>query len=183
MWYSKSGKTNFDENGNLTPDGQLYSLNHLISNCVDFKEEKSDQEHICTEISSNHTHISVTFTPKFHCELAVEGIEYSWDVTKTLYHGIPYHQKCSFKKFAGCVHQFLSKVSISIAHQFFQKSRSYMLGYHHQSVVNESDDSVLVKEESTFEYNEKIRKLHKSHQDASTTDFSFISTIIKECII
>ena len=57
-----------------------------------------------------------------------------------------------------------------------------MIDYHHKLVENKCNNSVLVKEESTYEYNEKIRKLYKLYRDTSTANFIFISTIIKECI-
>ena len=56
-----------------------------------------------------------------------------------------------------------------------------MLSYHHQEKANKSDG--LVKVESSFDYNEKIVKLYKSHRDVNTTDFKFISEVMKECIM
>ena len=93
----------------------------------------------------------------------------------------PTAKKRSFTQFVVSVKLSLSKVSLDMSRRFSQKARSYMLGYHHQR--KEKDSEVRVKVDSSYDYNEKIHKLYKSHRDISTTDFVFISEVIKECII
>ena len=146
-----------------------------------FLNEKSDLEHLCSDLSSTNSTITITFTPKFHCEIAGEGIEYAWGLAKKYYRRIPYYQKRSFAQFVSCVKNSLNQVTISMSRRFSQKARSYMLGYHHQP--KEENSEVRITIESSYEYNEKIHKLYKSHRDCSTTDFSFISSVIKECIL
>ena len=51
-----------------------------MASCLDFAEEKTALQHVGSELG-----VSVTITPKFHAELAGEGIEYSWGVTKGVY--------------------------------------------------------------------------------------------------
>ena len=56
-----------------------YSLSHILSNCSDFKNQKTDIEQLCEEISINKDYeAKILLTPKFHCEIAGEGVEYSW---------------------------------------------------------------------------------------------------------
>jgi len=102
-------------------------------------------------------------------------------LAKIFYRRLPYHQKRSFAQFVICVQSSLRQVTLSMSRRFSRKARTYMLGYHHQRTEGNGD--VSVKVESSFEYNEKIHKLYKSHQDCSTADYAFISQVIKECIM
>ena len=55
-----------------------------MSKCSDFTSHKSDIEELVNEVSCNHLYTSVTlFTPKFHCKLAGDGIEYPWGGKQT----------------------------------------------------------------------------------------------------
>ena len=175
------GKKSHYTNGELNDEGKKYSLHHLLSKCTDFQNEKSDLERLCSGLSTSNSTVTVTFTPNFHCEIAGEGIEYAWGVAKKWYRRIPYQKKRSFAQFVHCVKLSLSQVNTSMSRKFSKKARTYMLGYHHQKKQDNSD--VSVKVESSYEYNEKIHRLYKSHRDCSTTDCAFISQVIKECII
>ncbi len=58
------------------------------------------------------------------------------------------------------------------------KTRGYMLAYYHQAL--EAEDG---KEEvKSFERNEKIQKIYRSHRDALTFSGEFISQVMRECI-
>ena len=183
MEYSKYGKKrDHDSNGKLTETGKTYSLHHILSNASDFATEKYDLEHLCTGLSISNSTITVTFTPKFHCEIASEGIYYSWGISKKYYRRIPYNQNRSFQKFVSSVKSSLSKVTIHTTRRFSQKDRSYMLGYHHQLKEDRCKVRLLVKSESSYKYNKKIHKLYKSHRNVATTAFAFIQHVINECI-
>ena len=85
MRYSKDGKKeDFGEDGKLKEASQQYALSYLLKNCGDFKQEKSDLEHLATELSQHDATINILFTPKYHCELAGEGIEYCWGAETNL---------------------------------------------------------------------------------------------------
>jgi len=60
------------------------SLKHLMANCVDFEEEESLLRSIGTKMG-----VIVDRTPKCHCELAGEGVEYSWGCAKNEYRRKP----------------------------------------------------------------------------------------------
>jgi hypothetical protein len=42
--------------------------------CPDFKPELLDLQHLATEISSKNNTVIVEFTPKYHAEIAGEGV-------------------------------------------------------------------------------------------------------------
>ena len=50
-----------------------YSLRHLLAECKDFKEEETALQYLGTQLG-----VTVQLTPKFHAELAGEGVEYCW---------------------------------------------------------------------------------------------------------
>jgi hypothetical protein len=60
------------------------SLKYLLDNCTDFKEEESMLQSIGSTLG-----VSINWTPKHHCELAGEGIEYSLGCAKNAYRLMP----------------------------------------------------------------------------------------------
>ena len=67
--YKKYRMKLLDENGELVPE---FSLVHLLENCTDFMNEKTQLEYICECLGGR-----AIITTKYHCEFAGEGIEYS----------------------------------------------------------------------------------------------------------
>jgi hypothetical protein len=179
MRYSKDGKKeDFGEDGKLKEASQQYALSYLLSHCTDFKEEKSDLEHLATELSGREATISILFTPKYHCELAGEGIEYCWGAAKRIYRKLPLKDRRSWESFRNSVVACLSQVNITMCRRFSGKARGYMLGYRHQALEAEEGR----EEVKSFERNEKIQKIYRSHRDALTFDGDFISKVMRECI-
>ena len=85
--YSKDGtkKGDRDGTGALTEQGMKYCLTYIRAKCSDFVNEKSEIEFLLEELSQMETTINtykVIFSPKYHCELAGEGIEYAWGLIK-----------------------------------------------------------------------------------------------------
>ena len=98
-----------------------------------FLEQKTDLEQLCDEISAEFPNfVSVLFTPKFHCELAGESIEYSWGVSKRYYRRQPITMKRSTVNFERLVKDSIDKVSTMMCRRFSRKTRGYMLGYRHK---------------------------------------------------
>jgi len=58
------------------------------------------------------------------------------------------------------------------------ESLGYMLGYHHKALETEDGRG----EVKSFERNEKIQRMYRSHRDALTFDGAFISRVMWECI-
>ena len=84
--YSLKGKTSqMDDDGNILPQHQRFVLRSLMADCTDFKEEKSAMEVLLQNPSTkshNNQKIELLVSPKYHCKLAGEGIEYMWAVMK-----------------------------------------------------------------------------------------------------
>jgi len=73
-----------DEDGELLPGAEDWSLKCLMASCLNFAEETTALQHVGRELI-----VSVIITPKFHAELAGEGIKYSWAVSKGVYQRKP----------------------------------------------------------------------------------------------
>jgi hypothetical protein len=160
MYYSKDEKKALGEDGKLKEASRQYTLSYLLEQCTDFNDEKSDLEHLATELSGRDTKISILFTPKYHCELAGEGIEYCWGAAKQMYRKLSLDQKKSWGSFRKSVVACLSKVNIEMCRPFSSgKARGYMLGYRHQALEVEDGR----EEVKSFERTEKIQKIYRSH--------------------
>ena len=62
---------------------QETSLKHLMSTCTDFEEEETMLQSMGTLMG-----VAIDQSPKCHCEIAGEGIEYTWACAKNHYQGI-----------------------------------------------------------------------------------------------
>jgi hypothetical protein len=63
-------------------------LKHLMASCRDFKDEEMALQNLGAQLG-----VQVQLTPKFHAELAGEGVEYSWAHMKAYYRRLPLSQK------------------------------------------------------------------------------------------
>ena len=184
--YSKNGKKEdyHNDTGLLKEECKQYSLTYMLSRCSDFKNEITDLEHLTKVISEqNHIKSNILFTPKFHCELAGEGIEYSWGASKRVYRRYPLKRKRFASKFEACVKRSISLVTPLMANRFSAKARSYMMGYKHRRVMidecENTDNDIIVW---SHDYNEKIHKIYRGHRDANTIEGHYIEKVLKECI-
>ena len=82
-----------DADGKVLEGAEQWSLRCLMARCLDFAEELTALQHVGKELG-----VSVIISPKFHAELAGEGIEHSWGVTKGIYRRKPLGSKRSNKE-------------------------------------------------------------------------------------
>ena len=112
--YSEKGQIDqLDEDGKVQEEFKPFVLRTLLSNCRDFKEEKSAMEVLIDKLSSKGTpSIELLTTPKYHCELVGEGIEYSWGMGKYYYRNLPLEMKNSKSKFVESVRLSVTHISM-----------------------------------------------------------------------
>jgi hypothetical protein len=101
------------------------SLRSILSNCEDFKNEKSKLECLVEELGGN-----CRMTPKLHPEIAGVRIEYGWGFAKLKYwkeihDGIAAHLEENVKK----VLSPESTLTISRTRKFARKAGEYKLTY------------------------------------------------------
>lgn len=82
--YILKGKVNqTDKNSDILPECQHFVLCHLMSVCVDFKEEKLAIKVILQDLANmtlNNQKVKHLMSPKYHRKLAGEGEEYNWPI-------------------------------------------------------------------------------------------------------
>ena len=180
-----------------------YSLRGIMSNCQDFKEEETALQHLGRQLG-----VTVLLTPKFHAELAGEGVEYSWAHAKAFYRRLPVSRKRgrdNFKqlvKESTCPENVLTKVRIE---KFASRARAYICTYHHieeeknkkqrlsavaAEIVEEpatvlpDGDAVPNPKHQELLYTEieRLMKAFKGHRCALDFDRGFVHSELKEVI-
>lgn len=182
-----------------------YSLRGIMSNCRDFKEEETALQHLGRQLG-----VTVMLTPKFHAELAGEGVEYSWAHAKAFYRRLPVSRKRgrdNFKqlvKESTCPANVLTKIRIE---KFASRARAYICTYHHiEEEKNKRSNPVadIVEEHATrtavlpgggddavpnpmhqqlhFTKIERISKAFKGHRCALDFDSGFVNSEFREVI-
>ena len=77
-----------------------------MKRCSDFANEKSAMEHLFMQLSRKAEQtISMLTSPKYHCKVAGEGIEFVWGIMKRRFRSIPYKEKDTKQKFNKCVRE------------------------------------------------------------------------------
>ena len=122
--------------------------------------------------------VDIVFTPNFHCEIAGEGIEYSWGASKRWYRRKPLRVKRTTKEFRELVSNCVKRVDVNMAREFSRKARSYMLVYQHLRRMKELNSNEI---DVTHANIEKLQKVYRVHRDANCIDGQFIMEIMKEC--
>ena len=105
-------------------------------------------EELLDELSTLQDQKLVLLTsPKYHCEIAGEGIELCWGLMKKIYRSIPLEDKRQKVKFLTAVHKCLKDVTVEHVGKFAAKTRRYMVAYQNIDV-----------DELSYEITEKIVK-------------------------
>ena len=93
-----------DGDGEALEGAEDWSLKCLMASCLDFAEEMTALQHVGKQLG-----VSVIITPKFHAELAGEGVEYSWGIAKGMYRRKPLISKKSKESFKKLVHDVTNR--------------------------------------------------------------------------
>ena len=141
-----------------------------MASCLDFAQELTALQHVGSELG-----VSVIITPKFHCELAGEGIEYSWGVTKGVYRRKPLNSKRSKESFKALVHECTSReiLSTKTVRKLSRRARAYISAYYslYESKRNGDDDTPVL----TLPLIEGVVKAFKTHRAAIDFDAGFVN--------
>ncbi|KAI2497782.1 hypothetical protein MHU86_16724 [Fragilaria crotonensis] len=177
----------------ITGDIDLqFSLRHVMAECTaDFKDEETALQYLGTQLG-----VRVQLTPKFHAELAGEGIEYSWAHSKSWYRRVPVSQKRGRENFkrlvkeCTCPVNVLSKVRIE---KFASRARAYICTYYHleqeqrrQELQPAPGDTTNyapmnhLKQELLYSEIEKLTKELKGHRCVLDFDSGFVNSQLKE---
>jgi hypothetical protein len=164
-----------------------YSLRNLLAECTDFKEEETALQYLGTQLG-----VTVQLTPKFHAELAGEGVEYSWAHAKAYYRRVPVSRKRGRENFKDLVKECTSPVKVLTKdriEKFASRARAYICTYHHLEQVQSGPAAAatgvdptadLPKQELLYTEIERLMKAFKGHRCALDFDRGFVNSELKE---
>jgi hypothetical protein len=129
--------------------------------------------------------VTVLLTPKFHAELAGEGVEYCWAHAKSHYRRMPVSSKRGRENFKLLVKDCTSSVDILTkvrVQKFAARARAYICTYHHleqQAASTSAEALVAHKQELLYTQIERLMKDFKVHWCALDFDRGFVNSELK----
>jgi hypothetical protein len=164
-------------------DFKKHSLVHLMSECSDFKNERSAMEQLAVDLSSGQDFtVSILSSPKYHCELAGDGIEYDWGLSKKIYRRLPYADKKGKSAFKETLVKCLKQVNVGHRRKFSAKARRYMLTY--QLFDSAGADADFAAAGLSYKEIEKhVNKIMKTHRSTYDQEHAYISKIWRESLV
>ncbi len=165
-----------------------FSIRYLLSEYTNFKEEETALQCLGTQMG-----VTVQLTPKFHAELAGEGVEYSRSHAKAFYRRVSVSKKKDSENFkqlekeCTCPVTVLTKDRIE---KFASRTRAYICSYHYleqcAGAVSECNDSrvaavgATIKQELLYFEIERLMKAFKGHRCAIDFDLGFVNSQLIE---
>lgn len=149
------------------------SLQAILADCPDFAEEMSALEHLGKQLGVN-----IVPTPKYHAEMAGEGVEYGWAMSKNAFKWMSLKDRKTKEKFRKAVDKVLSSETVSIYHAraTARRARSYIRAYHYLA-SQQSDLSAVPESFVDIERVSKLLRSHSTHRSASDTDTAFCNSL------
>ena len=157
-----------DGDGEVLEGAEDWSLKCLMASCLDFAEEMTALQHVGSQLG-----VSVIITPKFHAELAGEGVEYSWGVAKGIYRRKPLNSKKSKDAFKRLVSDVTSRevLTVDTVRKLSRRARAYICAYYSlYESQNRGDDTIKL----TLPLIERLVKAFKTHRAAIDFDAGFV---------
>ena len=154
-------------------------LKYLMASCLNFAEEMTALQHV------GHTlGVSVMITPKFHAEMAGEGIECGWGVVKSVYRKMPLNSKKGKASFKLLVNECASRdvLTMETVQKLSRQARSYVCAYyalHQRKLLNNDDDNTPTL---SLPLIERLMKEFKAHRPAVDFDAGFVNSFVSPAI-
>ena len=178
-----------DEDGEIDDE---FSLSLLMKTCYDFQNEITEIECMAQKLG-----VRVMCTTKYHAEIAGEGVEYSWGVSKSMFRKIRISTKMDSgrEEFISNVKSVLStdaKLNLTNIRRFSRRARSYMLVYYALGKVeqrqenddninnNDEHDIILLPKMATYLQIQKMVKSLQCHRNIVDLDTGFVNRIAQE---
>ena len=131
--------------------------------------------HLFAQLSEKaEANLKMLTSPKYHCELAGEGVEYTWGFMKRNFRNLSLNEKNTKEKFNKAVTSSVELVSIQNVRKFSGRCRRYMMTY--QELEKDNGQSV------TFDMIEKYTRKLKTHRNVGDIEKAWREAIgaIKE---
>ncbi|KAG7357902.1 hypothetical protein IV203_014515 [Nitzschia inconspicua] len=176
----------YSANPKKNPDGTLNdekSLRSIVGQCTDFQNELT---HL--QVMANELKVQVMFTPKFHAEMAGEGIEYSWGFAKGSYRRKPLQKKRKRSDFEDLVDECTNvetELTKARIRRFSARARAYLCTYHYLATAEptaaeptaaaiQDNDQEKKQKVPMMDEIERLMKKFKTHRCAFDFDRGFV---------
>ena len=182
--YTVKGKK--DKNGNIINGS---NLRDVVSNLPDFKEEITLLQYRAEQLG-----MKIDCSPKFHPEIAGEGIEFCWGAAKNYYRSFSWKEKKTKENWMRLVKQSTCNKTILPIHRirlFSRRIRCYMLSYLgiEAAKVKQQEENMpnppgpdLKIPEMNVQLVERLVKVykspHKSHRNILDSETKFLSSVV-----
>ena len=179
-WYTAKGREG--------PEGVEYSINWLMEKQDDFLTETT-----LLQYHANRLGVTLERSPKCHPEIAGEGIEYGWALSKGHYRRSPIVEKKTKDKFVALVRRSTDNgtvLNVERMRACSRRARQYMLVYKAVESINLNgtsgiDDDVVMNKhsilESSIKLYRKIQKSRRCHRSVLDNHLSDVRTVEREC--
>ena len=168
--------------GRVNDDGAVeYSIRQLMKQQTDFVQEVTLLQYHAQKLGT-----TLDRSPKCHPEIAGEGIEYVWALSKMNYRRAPISEKRNRAKFRQLVHVSTSPMTvlnINRVRACSRRARTYMKMY---SIVQSlsKDEQIIIKNHSvleetvsTYRKMKRVGKTHRSVFDMNKKDVNEIENV------
>jgi hypothetical protein len=179
--YSNDGKIHEkDERGEVMPQYLPMCLRYLLTQCSDFKNEITALEDLARKLSLGTSTVKISFTPKYHCEIAGEGIEYAWGLSKRYYRSLPLARKRGIANFRFSVRESVDTVLVHHVRKFGGRIRRYMLAYTHYDSRENTENNQ--SHASYLDIENFVKKTSKSHRSIADFEVGYITKVLRESL-
>ena len=142
----------------------------MLNECSDIKEQLSSMEELMDRLSTRQEqNFTILTSPKYHCEIAGEGIELCWGFMKKSYRSIPHEKKKTKDSFLECVRKCIESVEVNHVSKFAAKNRRYMVAYRN-----------IEHDQLSYETIEKFVKKIRTHRNMADSDKGYIERVWRE---
>ncbi|KAG7337844.1 hypothetical protein IV203_012729 [Nitzschia inconspicua] len=140
------------------------------------------------QVMANELKVHVMFTPKFHAEMAGEGIEYSWGFAKGSYRRKPLQKKRKRSDFEDLVDECTNvetELTKARIRKFSARARAYLCTYHYLATAEptaaeptaaaiQDNDQEKKQKVPMMDEIERLMKKFKTHRCAFDFDRGFV---------
>ena len=149
-----------------------------MSKCLDFTGEQSAMEYLLSRLSDKTEgfEFRLLTSPKYHCELAGEGVEYCWGLAKRFYRSKGIEEKRTKERFNRVIRESIQFVRREHVEKFSAKCRRYMIAYNTYNCDGDGDTL-------TYKAIERFVKIAKCHRNIADQDKAFVEKAWKEAIL
>jgi hypothetical protein len=154
-----------------------FVLTDLLARRQDFAEELTALEWITSELSMDDCQVSMIYSPKYHCEIAGEGIEMCWGFLKKFYRRkfTTAEKTCSFSR---CVDEALAATGArkDTVRKYAGHVYTYMMAY--RSIETEHGEDASV----SFQMIEKFLKKYRCHRSSADQEAAILQADVSAAL-